>query len=44
MKPDPAWKRALGWTAAGVALLLVFAAWHRPEITVDLANLIRSCF
>ena len=34
----------LGWVAAAVALALGFAAYRRPEVAVDLANLLWNCF
>jgi hypothetical protein len=48
MKPDPAFPKAvlkLGrWTAALAALALVFAAYLQPDLVVDLANRVWSCF
>ena len=35
---------ALAWTAAAIALALVFAAWRRPDMAVDLANQLWNCF
>lgn len=35
---------ALAWVAAAVALALVFAAYRRPDIAVDLANQLWNCF
>ena len=35
---------ALGWTAAAIALVLGFAAYHRPDVAVDLANQLWNCF
>jgi len=35
---------ALAWVAAAVALALGFAAYHRPDIAVDLANQLWNCF
>ncbi len=40
MKP----RRLLVWTAVAGALAAVFAAYRRPELVVDLANRIWSCF
>lgn len=34
----------LAWTATGLALLAGFAAYRRPEVAVDLANRLWSCF
>ena len=33
-----------GYAAAALALLAVFAAYLRPELAVDLANRLWSCF
>ena len=33
-----------GWTAVALALAAVFAAYQRPDLAVDLANRIWSCF
>ena len=33
-----------GYAAAAVALLAVFAAYMRPELAIDLANRLWSCF
>jgi hypothetical protein len=35
---------ALGWVAAAIALALVFAAYRRPDVAVDLANQLWNCF
>jgi len=35
---------ALGWAAAAIALALVFAAYRRPDVAVDLANQLWNCF
>ena len=35
---------ALVWVAAGAVLLLVFAAYLRPEIVMTLADQLWSCF
>jgi hypothetical protein len=41
MKP----RRALAWGAAAAAvLLLVFAAYLRPDVAVTLANQLWNCF
>ena len=40
MKPA----RIAAWTAAALALAGVFAAYQRPELAVDLANRLWSCF
>jgi hypothetical protein len=40
----PGVRRALAWAGAAAALGLVALAWQDPALTVDLANLIRSCF
>jgi hypothetical protein len=40
MKP----RRALAWAAAAVVLLLVFAAYLRPDVAVTLANQLWNCF
>ncbi|MDP3820990.1 MAG: hypothetical protein Q8R33_05875 [Burkholderiales bacterium] len=37
-------RRALVWSASAAALLLVFAAYLRPDVTVTLANQLWSCF
>jgi hypothetical protein len=37
-------RRALMWVASGAALLLVFAAYLRPEIVMTLADQLWSCF
>jgi hypothetical protein len=34
----------LAWTAAAVLLLLVFAAYLRPDLAVTLANQLWNCF
>ncbi|MEO6364339.1 MAG: hypothetical protein ABIO71_14005 [Caldimonas sp.] len=41
------WRRAFtaaAWLAAGAALAAVFLAYQRPELAVDLANRLWSCF
>jgi hypothetical protein len=40
MKP----RRVLAWAAAAVVLLLVFAAYLRPDVAVTLANQLWNCF
>lgn len=37
-------RRSLAWTAAGVALLLVFAAYLKPDLAMTLANQLWACF
>lgn len=37
-------KRALAWTLATVALLLVFAAYLRPDMAMALATQLWNCF
>lgn len=37
-------RRALVWGVSAAALLLVFAAYLRPEIAMTLANQLWSCF
>ena len=37
-------RRALVWVASGAVLLLVFAAYLRPEVAMTLANQLWSCF
>jgi hypothetical protein len=36
--------RVAAWTAVALALAAVFAAYQRPDVAVDLANRIWSCF
>jgi hypothetical protein len=36
--------RIAAWTAAALMLAAVFAAYQRPDLAVDLANRIWSCF
>ena len=43
MKPGPLARTAL-WLAAAAALALVFAAYLRPALVVDLANRVWACF
>jgi hypothetical protein len=44
MKPDLKLKRAVLWAALAAALLLVFAAYLRPDVAVTLANQLWNCF
>ena len=37
-------RRLLAWAAAAGVLAGVFAAYRRPELAVDLASRIWSCF
>ncbi len=37
-------RRALAWAAAAAALLLVFAAWLRPDMVMALATQLWNCF
>ena len=37
-------RRALAWTVAAAVLACVFAAYRRPELAVDLASRLWSCF
>jgi hypothetical protein len=37
-------RRGIAWTAAAVVLLLVFAAYLRPDLAVTLANQLWACF
>ncbi len=37
-------RRLAGWAAAAVALVLVFAAYLRPDIALTLANQLWNCF
>jgi hypothetical protein len=37
-------RAAAGYAAAGLVLAAVFAAYLRPELAVDLANRLWSCF
>jgi hypothetical protein len=36
--------RIAAWAAAALALAAVFAAYQRPDLAVDLANRLWSCF
>lgn len=40
MKPA----RVLAWLGAGAVLLVVFAAYLRPDIAMTLANQLWACF
>jgi hypothetical protein len=37
-------RRALVWAVSAGALLLVFAAYLRPDVAMTLANQLWSCF
>lgn len=37
-------KQALMWTAAAAALAAVFISYLQPDLMVDLANRVWSCF
>ena len=37
-------RRTLAWTAIGVALIVVFAAYLRPELALTLATQLWNCF
>jgi hypothetical protein len=37
-------RTVVAWSAAAVVLLLVFAAYLRPDLAVTLANQLWSCF
>ncbi len=37
-------RRGLAWAAAAAVLLLVFAAYLKPELAVSLANQLWACF
>lgn len=37
-------RAALAWLAAALALLLVFAAYLRPDLALTLANQLWNCF
>lgn len=37
-------RRGLAWTAAGLVLLLVFAAYLKPDLAMTLANQLWACF
>jgi uncharacterized MnhB-related membrane protein len=37
-------RRVIGWSAATIVLVLVFAAYLRPDVAMTLANQLWSCF
>jgi hypothetical protein len=37
-------RRTLVWTAVGVVLVVVFAAYLRPELALTLATQLWNCF
>ena len=37
-------RHGIAWAAAALALLLVFAAYLRPDVAVTLANQLWNCF
>ncbi len=37
-------RRGLAWAAAAAVLLLVFAAYLRPDLAFSLANQLWACF
>lgn len=37
-------RRGVAWAAAGAVLLLVFAAYLKPELAMTLANQLWACF
>lgn len=37
-------RRALVWLASGAVLMLVFAAYLRPDVAMTLADQLWSCF
>jgi hypothetical protein len=37
-------RRGLSWVAAGLVLLLVFAAYLKPDLAMTLANQLWACF
>jgi hypothetical protein len=37
-------RTVIAWSAAAVVLLLVFAAYLRPDLAVTLANQLWNCF
>ena len=37
-------RRSMGWMAVGLALLLVFAAYLKPDLMMTLANQLWACF
>jgi hypothetical protein len=38
------WRRVLAWTAVLAALAATFTAYLQPDLVVDLANRLWSCF
>jgi hypothetical protein len=37
-------RRSLAWVAVGAVLLIVFAAYLRPDLAMTLANQLWNCF
>lgn len=37
-------RRAAAWTGIGLVLVLVFAAYLRPDLAMTLANQLWACF
>lgn len=37
-------RRGIAWATVGIALLLVFAAYLRPDLAMTLANQLWACF
>ncbi len=37
-------RRSLAWAAASLVLLLVFAAYLKPDLAMTLANQLWACF
>jgi hypothetical protein len=37
-------RRGVAWVAAGAVLLLVFAAYLKPDLAMTLANQLWACF
>ena len=44
MKLGTKTRRTLVWAALAAALMLVFAAYQRPDVVVSLANQLWNCF
>lgn len=44
MKSNKPLRRAALWTLAGAVLAGVFMAYRQPDLMVDLANRVWSCF
>jgi hypothetical protein len=42
-RPPRAW-RVLAWLAVAAALAAVFMSYRQPELMIDLANRLWSCF